>query len=141
MLDQKLNKNSGVESICGTADFQYITDTMMTDSNCQLAFDMTVHRILHYIGGYYIHLGGLDALIFGGGVGENSRKLRKAIVLSLSCIGALLDEKLNDVSVDDNVFINGIHKISAKESKFQILVVKTDEEGEIASYIKQQNIL
>jgi len=98
-VDSMLNKKSGLLGICGNNDVRAIIET--NDEKSKLALDMMIRRIKKYIGSYMALLGRVDAIVFTGGIGENSSYIR------------------------DRVLENVRH-----ESK--ILVIKTDEELEIA---------
>jgi len=84
---------------------------------------MMVRRIKKYIGGYMALLGRVDAIIFTGGIGENSAYIREMIVTSLAC-GVELDTAQNS----QNATV-----ISTKNSTIKLMVIKTDEEQEIAN--------
>ena len=76
--EEILNKKSGWNAIAGTTDFGVITSKAeQGDKACQLAFDLFVDKILNFVGGYYVKMGGkLDALVFAGGIGEKGSQLR-----------------------------------------------------------------
>ena len=94
------------------------------DVKAKLAKDIFVNRIIKYIGSYYVDMGGLDALVFTAGIGENESLYRQAIVDKLSVLGLKIDEKANSV--------NGEKVISAVDSKAKILIIPTNEELVIA---------
>jgi acetate kinase len=132
-IDMLLNKQSGLKGICGTNDLREVQDKMSSgDERAKLAFDMFCYRIKKYIGAYYAILGRVDAIIFTGGIGENSASVRYQSCKDLSHCGILIDKKKNDK--------NSTHIESRSEVK--ILVVPTNEELEIAKlteYIIQKN--
>lgn len=93
-----LNKESGWKALTGTTDFGAIADpgSSAADPSRQLAFDLFVDRVCAYVGSYYVALGGrVDALVFAGGIGERSARLRRAVVESCSCLGFALDDARN----------------------------------------------
>src|SRR5215471_18449427 len=72
-LDEILNKASGLKGIAGAGDMrQVLHDMKEGNPRAKLAFDMFVHRLCYYIGAMLASLGGLDALVFTGGIGENA---------------------------------------------------------------------
>ena len=122
-IENILNKKSG---LLGISEFSSDIRDLMEQRNhdCKLAIDMYCHSIVKYIGSYYMLLGGLDALIFTGGIGENIPEIRKQICGNIKCIGASINNSLNNSSIYDI--------ISNIDSKFNILTLKSDEELLIA---------
>jgi len=96
------------------------------DAQAELALEMFCYRVKKYIGAYYAALGSVDAIIFTGGIGENSATVRSKSCQGLSALGITLDESRN------NADTGGIREIQAKEGKVMILVIPTNEEHEIA---------
>ena len=130
-IDTLLNKKSGVLGLCGVTDWRDINDLIAEgNADAQLAFDVYVHRLLHYIGAYLAVLGRLDALTFTAGVGENNPALRKAIVDRLSGLGFTLDDEANAVRSKEPRII------SAPGSVVTVLVVPTNEELAMARETK-----
>ena len=84
------------------------------------------HRLRHYIGAYFAELGGLDALVFTAGVGENAPALRAAVVANLGRLGMAVDPARNEAPSRD------ARVISPDGSPVTVLVVPTNEELEIA---------
>lgn len=120
----------GWKALTGTTDFGKISSSK--DEACKLAFDVFVDRIAGFVGNYYVKLKGqVDALVFAGGIGEKSEKLRKAVIDEVRCLGFdITNEQLEikDVVMD-------ISKEDEKGGK-KVLVVQTDEQLEMArSYI------
>jgi acetate kinase len=99
-VDEILNKKSGLLGLCGTSDIRNILE--QDDERSRLAIDIITRRVKKYIGAYIALLGRVDAIVFSGGIGENSAYIRERIV-------------------DKNL---------AKD--IPILVIKTNEELEIA---------
>ncbi|MDR2790340.1 MAG: acetate kinase [Campylobacteraceae bacterium] len=123
-LDMLLNKQSGLKGICGTNDLREVQGKMDNgDERAKLAFDMFCYRIRKYIGSYYAVLGRVDAIIFTGGIGENSASVRHQSCKGLSHCGIILDKKRNA--------LNDTH-IENQKSEVKVLVVPTNEELEIA---------
>ncbi|QIH23527.1 acetate/propionate family kinase [Lactobacillus iners] len=121
-----LNNKSGILGISDySPDMRDIRKRAAAgDVKAKLAKDIFVNRIIKYIGSYYVDMGGLDALVFTAGIGENESLYRQAIVDKLSVLGLKIDEKTNSV--------NGEKVISAVDSKAKILIIPTNEELVIA---------
>ncbi|MCX6076487.1 MAG: acetate kinase [Campylobacterales bacterium] len=120
-VDKLLNKKSGLIGICANNDVRTIIE--QNDEKSQLAIKVMVRRIKKYIGAYMALLGKVDAVVFTGGIGENSAYIREMVLSSLP-YGIELDYSLND----ENSTL-----ISTKRSSVKLMVVKTDEEQEIAN--------
>lgn len=118
-----LEKNGGMKGLSGTSgDLRDIMEAIETGSKrAQLALDYFAGSILRYIGAYMMELGGLDAIAFTGGIGENSSELRRMVIDGMNFMGVKLDEKKNNAC-------SGECKISAEESNIEIFVIPTDEE-------------
>ncbi len=85
------------------------------------------YRVRHYIGAYLAVLGGADAIVFTGGIGENSATVRDRVCAGLQPLGMILDAAANEAGTDGR-----IRDVSASDSAVKVLVVPTDEELEIA---------
>ena len=122
-----LNKKSGLLGISGiSSDMRDLTAAMEEgNERATLAIKMMTYRLKKYIAGYAAAMGGVDAIVFTGGIGENVGHIRKAAVEGLEFMGVKLDEAKNDVTRSDGF-------IEAADSKVKILVVKTNEELAIA---------
>jgi acetate kinase len=122
-----LNKESGLKGICGVNDMREIQDRARTgDTQAELAFEIFCYRVRKYIGAYYAALGSVDAIVFTGGIGENSAAVRAKSCEGLSALGITLDELRNDADA------GGSREIQAEEGRVRILVIPTNEEYEIA---------
>lgn len=95
------------------------------NAKAQLALDAFIASIRHYLGGYLVQLGGADAIVFTGGIGENSRLIRAATCAGLEWAGIELDEDLNSTA-------SGEVRISGADSNTQVWVVPTNEELVVA---------
>ena len=138
--DQGLTKNeifdaltgkSGLLGISGVGkDLRYIMDAAnQGNERAALALDMFVESVLRYIGSYAAEMGGLDNLVFTGGIGENSVFVREQVCRRLAFMGLVLDEQANrEVSPENAVGSKGVNVISAPESKVRVLVIPADEE-------------
>ncbi len=123
-----LNKHSGLYGISGhSSDVREILEAIDEGhTNAKLALDVYCYRIKKYIGSYMAAMGGLDVVVFTGGVGENAPAIREQCLADLSCLGIQVDTGKNEKHS------GGIGNISAKDSKVQIMVIPTNEELVIA---------
>lgn len=122
-VDTLLNKKSGMEGMCGYSDMRDVKDAIDAgDALAKLALDVYVHRLISYIGSYIAVLGGLDALVFTAGVGENADHIRSMVVERLAYFGLRLDGDANAVRSKEP------REISTPESSVRVLVVPTNEE-------------
>jgi acetate kinase len=96
------------------------------DERATHALDIYVHRLRRYIGGYAAELGGIDAVVFTAGVGENSSYVRRRAIAGLDFLGLSVDPELNAAPSREARFI------SPEGSPASVLVVPTNEELEIA---------
>ena len=126
-LDKELNKESGLLGISGvSADLRSVLAAIAEgNSRASLAFDIYIHRLRSCLGSMLVSLGGLDALVFTAGVGENSAIVRELTCQSLEFVGLKLDLKKNQnhpVDID----------IATKDSKIHVLAIHTQEDWAIA---------
>ena len=123
-----LNKKSGFFGIAGESEFREIT-RMAGEGNpkAQLALEMFGYRIRKYIGSYYLALGGVDCIVFTGGIGENSFIGRAEVVKGLETIGVEFDYEKNK-KFDRAPVV----ELSKPTSKVKVLVIPTNEELVIA---------
>jgi acetate kinase len=123
-----VNKYSGVLGISGISSDMREIDAAIKEGNekAALALKMYIYRIKKYIGAYTAALGGLDILVFTGGVGENQVHIRKAVCEGLDFMGVEIDDAANNTRGQEAV-------ISASGSKVKVAVIPTDEEFMIAS--------
>ena len=96
----------------------------------QLALDVYVTEIRRYLGGLLVELGGADAIVFTGGIGENGKQIRAAVCDNLDAFGIRLNPEANDVA-------SGEAEISAADSPTEIWVIPTNEELIVASQAKE----
>jgi acetate kinase len=126
-IENLLNNDSGIKGLCGTNDMREVHNLAnQGDKKALMVIKMYWYRICKYIGAYYTILGGLDALVFTAGIGENDPSIRKSVCDNLSALGVRIDDKKNQLNIGD------IYSISHNDSDVQILVAKTNEEIEIA---------
>jgi len=126
-VDGLLNRRSGLLGLSGRGDMREVVAAVEAgDPAARLAFEVYVHRLRHYIGAYLAILGGVDALVFTAGVGENSAAVRAAAVEGLGALGLDVDAAANAASD------RGARRISPPGARIQVLVIPTDEELQIA---------
>ncbi len=128
-----MNKHSGLYGISGlSSDMREILKgSAEGHANAKLALEVYCYRIKKYIGAYMAALGGLDAVVFTGGVGENAAEVRRRCVERLGCFGIHLDLAKNDAHK------KGAEIISATGSTVGVIVVPTNEELVIAQETEQ----
>ena len=122
-----LNKKSGVMGVSGvSSDFRDLEEAFeQGNERAGLAVDMFNYGVKKLIGAYAAAMGGVDAIIFTAGVGENSASQRMAIASGLEFMGVKMDEDANKVRGEERV-------ISAPDSKVTVLLIPTNEELMIA---------
>ncbi len=121
-----LNKQSGMFGLCGFSDMRDVEEHYMKgDQKAIDALGVYVHTLLRFIGGYIAVLGGVDAIVFTAGVGENSPIIRKKVIERLSFLGMSLDEEANNRR-------GSIEEITKPGSKVRAFVIPTNEELVIA---------
>ncbi|HEM4142225.1 acetate kinase [Streptococcus suis] len=126
-----LNKQSGILGIAEiSSDMREVEAGVEAgDEKCTLAFNMLVNRLQKFIGQYFAVLNGADALVFTAGIGENSVKVREAVVNGLTWFGMELDPEKNVFGYSGD--------ISTVDSRVKVLVVPTDEELVIARDVER----
>lgn len=123
------NKHSGVLGVSGISSDMRDIENAIAEGNerAKLALDMYEYRIKKYIGSYTAALGGVDVLVFTGGVGENQTGTRQKVCESLGFMGVKIDNELNAKSHGIEVLL------STPGSTVKVVVIPTDEEFMIAS--------
>ena len=125
-MDTLLNKKSGLLALTGSSDCRDIcTKAEQGDKAAELALEMLAYRTALYIGAYNTIVGGADAIIMTGGIGENSSEVRERIINRLGALGIKLDKTANKVRGKTTV-------LSAKGSKIPVIALPTNEELAIA---------
>ncbi len=126
-VDQALNRESGLRGLAGQNDFRELDRLRAAgDPDAVLAFDVYCHRLRKYVGAYAAVLGRVDAVVFTGGVGENSPDVRAATLADLDVLGVEVDGALNaERSAEPR-------DVATERSRTRVLVVPTNEEWEIA---------
>lgn len=125
-VNDMMNKQSGMLALSGFSDNRDVENRMLEgDERCTLATYCYVHSLLKIIGSYIAVLGGVDAIVFTAGVGENGWLLRQVLMEKLAYLGIKLDEKNNRVRGETIM-------ISTPDSKVKVYIIPTDEELMIA---------
>ncbi|MBD5251751.1 MAG: acetate kinase [Bacteroides sp.] len=126
-LQKIINKESGMLGISGVSSDMREVEAAIADGNprARLGQDMYQQRILKYIGAYAAEMGGVDIIVFTGGVGENQCSLREEVCEPLAFMGVEIDREANQVRGEEKV-------ISTPASKVKVVVIPTDEELMIA---------
>jgi acetate kinase len=126
-LDRVLNKESGLKGVSGiSGDMREVVAAIATgDQRAVLAFDVYVYRLVSEIGAMTASLGGLDALVFTAGIGENCAPLREAVCRRVAFLGIELDLAKNASPRMDS-------DIAAPNSPVRVVVLHAEEDWEIA---------
>jgi len=125
--DALLNKQSGLLGVSGTSsDMRDLLERELADDRAAEAVALFCYRAKKYVGAFVAVLGGLDALVFTGGIGENAWPVRERICAGLEFLGLEIDPSLNR---------NTAAVISTARSRARILVIKTDEDQMIARHV------
>jgi acetate kinase len=129
-LDTMLNKQSGLLGVSGlTNDMRDLLqeERLHQDRRARLAIEIFCLRVKQYIGSYLAQMNGADAIVFTGGIGENSAEIRARICADLDVFGIAIDEKKNEATVDRKE-----GDISAETARMRVWVIPTNEELLIA---------
>ena len=131
-LDRLLHHDAGLAGLTGTADMRAVERRARAgDADCRLALQVYAHRVRKYIGAAAAAMGGVDAIVFTGGVGEHSATLRHRIVERLGFLGVEIDEDRNrDARVDATT---RVAQVSVEHGRCPVLVVAGDVDGAIAA--------
>ncbi|NLO64905.1 MAG: acetate kinase [Clostridiales bacterium] len=128
-----LNKCCGFLGLAGVTDFRDITARCEAgDERAQLAANLFAYRIKKYIGGYFAAMGGLDCVVFTGGIGENAAYARKLIMQGLEHLGIDFDFDFNEKAPRGKFSV-----LTKPESKVKVVVIPTNEELMIARESKE----
>lgn len=126
-VDKYMNKECGVLGVSGvSSDFRDLEDAAAKgNERAQLALDMFCYQVKRYIGAYAAAMGGVDAIVFTAGVGENDIHTRQQVCAGLEFLGVKLDADRNNVR-------GKVTEISAADSKVKVFLIPTNEELAIA---------
>lgn len=129
-IDELFNRRSGMKGLTGHNDMREIWKLIEAgDEQAEMAMEIYLHRLLKYVGAYWALLGGLDALTFTAGVGENDPGVRWELCRSLAFMGVKIDQELNEEHFTREAII------STPDSSVKVLVVPTNEELAIAQQV------
>ena len=126
-INTMLQKESGLKGLTGLSDVRDIEEkASQGDESCKFALELMTYRIKKYLGSYLSILNGADAIVFTAGIGENSPTVREMVCKNMSFLGLeIAKNKNNEQSL-------GIHEIHSENSKIKVLIIRTNEELEIA---------
>ncbi len=127
-----LNKKCGVLGVSGiSSDLRDLeAATAKGDKKALLALEMLAYRVKKYVGSYIAVLGGADAIVFTGGIGEHSPRIRRLVMEGMEYCGAKFDNKKNEE------YSSGVEFLNTEDSKVKIIVLPTNEELSIARETK-----
>ena len=127
-LDEMMNKRSGVQGMTDLSSDMRDIDKAYDEGNPRaiVARDMYYNRVKKFVGAYAAEMGGVDLIVFTGGVGENSRELRRSVCTGLEFMGVEFDPAANEVRGEDKI-------LSTPASRVKVAVIATDEELMIAT--------
>jgi acetate kinase len=129
-VDEILSHGCGLAGVSGsTADMRELIARREHDEKAREAFDLYCYQAKKWIGAYTAALGGLEILVFSGGIGEHSPEVRAGICEGIECLGVRLDPSLN------GSLVRGAGLISGPASTVAVHVIPTDEESMIARII------
>jgi acetate kinase len=126
-LERGLDREGGLRGLAGDADMRAVLER--DDADARLALDVYVHRLRACIGAMAAALGGLDALVFTGGVGERSPRVRALAAAGLAFLGVELDAEANARATADA-------EIGAADAPVRALVVTAREDLEVAGQVR-----
>lgn len=123
-LERLLDTQSGLLGMAGSGDMRALLADGSPDA--ALAIDVYCHRVRKIIGAYAAVLGGLDGIVFGGGVGEHAPDIRRRVLADMDWLGVRLDAAANDAAAGPT------SRISAADSEVEVWAFEVDEAGELA---------
>lgn len=130
-VERWLNEESGLLGVSGRSnDMRELLQAVAHDERARLAIELFCYRARKYIGAYLAVLEGADAIVFGGGIGENSPEIRSRICTGMQWCGILLDAERNTAAV--HLSPGSVARISQDEATLAAYVVADDEETWIA---------
>ena len=134
-IEEALHRDSGLKGLTGVSDMRDVEHrAAQGDAEAQLAINIYAYRARKYIGAYAAAMGGLDAVVFTGGIGENSPSMRRRICDGLEFMGLQLDYDRNHAVDLDN---RAAPQIQAYESRVRVIVTETAEQLMIAREVAE----
>jgi acetate kinase len=126
-MNTLLNKHSGIQGLSGlSSDMREIEQVLDTNEQALLAHQVFCYRLKKYIGAYAAAMNGVDAIVFTGGIGENSSVVRRDTLSEMQYLGVELDSKENKKRK------KGEREIQGNNSKVKVMIIPTNEELVIA---------
>jgi acetate kinase len=133
---EQLNFQSGLLGISGiSSDMETLLALSAENDKARLAVDMFCYRIVKYLGAYIAILGGVDAIIFSGGIGENSPTIRDLIIEKMKWYGLKIDSEANQRAI--GLSLGAVQKISSSTSSATVYVIGLDENIFIAKEVQR----
>ncbi|KAG8895957.1 hypothetical protein FRB99_000250 [Tulasnella sp. 403] len=133
-----MNKEGGIQAVCGTSNFGSITSQLSTSHAHRLAYDIFLDRLLNYVGAYLLKILGsasppppLHGIVFSGGIGEKSAELRADVGKHLAWLGCSVDDRANREGAARRD--SPVAEITTRESRVKMFVCLTDEETQSAA--------
>lgn len=134
-IEAALYAESGLKALAGSSDMRDVEDRAASgDPEAQLAINLYAYRARKYIGAYAAAMGGLDAVVFTGGIGENSASMRRRICDGMGFLGLMLDEDLNRAP---DLTDRKAPQIQAQGSRVAVIVTETAEQLMIARELRE----
>ena len=129
-IEDALNRQSGLMGLLGNSDMRDAEDRAATgDTQAQLAIEIYAYRARKYIGAYAAAMGGVDAIVFTGGIGENSASMRRRICDGLEFMGVTLD---HDRNLRPNLSNRAAPELQSWGARVRVIVTETQEQLQIA---------
>ncbi|MFO0696031.1 MAG: acetate/propionate family kinase [Polyangiales bacterium] len=135
--DRILHHRSGLAGLSGVGNDLRAIEARAAegDDRARMAIQVFAHRVRKYVGAYAAVMGGLDAIVLTGGIGENGAEMRRRILQRLEFLGVRLDDEKNlDARVDDE---HPVADVSAANARVRTLVIATNEELQIAREVER----
>ena len=126
-IDKMMNKKSGMLGVSGVSSDNVMVMKLAEEGNerCRLTINMYCHQLTKIVGGYIAAMGGADAIVFTGGIGENNPLYRSYLCEKLAFLGVKIDEEKNKIRGEEI-------EISTPDSSIRVFVIPTNEELVIA---------
>lgn len=129
-IERLVHRESGLAAITGSSDMKTVLERAASDPAARLGVEMFVHSVKKAMGGFIALLGGIDLLIFTGGIGENAAAIRSEVCSGMMDLGIDLDP-------EKNAAVEGDAEIQSAQSRCLIRVVPTDEDAVVARHAWQ----